>query len=96
MSIFALNVLFIIIAAENSVMEALHVIPGTVGMTYTKTAGDLMPLYSDLMQKYQILIYSGDTDGKCCAIISEYRSTPIIFITQAVCRTLEVRDGLAV
>lgn len=52
------------IPSEPSVMEALHVIPGTVGMTYHKTAGDLMPLYSDLMKKYQVLIYSGDTDGR--------------------------------
>lgn len=49
--------------SEPSVIEALHVLPNTPGMTYTKTAGDLMPLYSELMKKYQVLIYSGDTDG---------------------------------
>ena len=35
----------------------------TPGMTYRKTAADLRPLYAELMQKYQVLIYSGDTDG---------------------------------
>ena len=49
--------------AEPSVMEALHVLPNTVGMTYSKTAGDLIPLYTRLITKYQMLIYSGDTDG---------------------------------
>ena len=49
--------------AEPSVIEALHVLPNTVGMTYHKTAGDLLPLYSSLISKYQMLIYSGDTDG---------------------------------
>lgn len=49
--------------AEPSVVEALHVTAGTVGMTYQKTAGDLLPLYASLIEKYQILIYSGDTDA---------------------------------
>jgi len=49
--------------AEPSVMAALHVLPDTVGMTYKKTCGDLLPLYSDLISKYQMLIYAGDTDG---------------------------------
>lgn len=49
--------------AEPSVIEALHVVPNTVGMTYTKTCGDLLPLYSQLISKYQMLIYAGDTDG---------------------------------
>lgn len=49
--------------AEPSVIEALHVKADTVGMKYTKTADDLRPLYSDLINKYQMLIYSGDTDG---------------------------------
>jgi len=49
--------------AEPSVMEALHVLPDTMGMSYQKTAADLLPLYSDLISKYQMLIYSGDTDG---------------------------------
>lgn len=48
---------------EPSVIEALHVKAGTVGMKYTKTADDLRPLYSELINKYQILIYSGDVDG---------------------------------
>ena len=49
--------------AEPSVMAALHVLPGTVGMTYHKTAGDLLPLYTQLIRTHQMLIYSGDTDG---------------------------------
>jgi hypothetical protein len=49
--------------AEPSVVEALHVKAGTVGMTYQKTATDLLPLYRQLIEKYQMLIYSGDTDG---------------------------------
>jgi len=49
--------------AEPSVVAALHVKAGTVGMTYTKTATDLRPLYTKLINKHQILIYSGDTDG---------------------------------
>lgn len=49
--------------AEPSVIEALHVKAGTTGMKYTKTVDDLLPLYSELIEKYQMLIYSGDTDG---------------------------------
>jgi len=49
--------------AEPSVVEALHVKSGTVGMQYVKTADNLLPLYSSLINKHQILIYSGDTDG---------------------------------
>eukprot|EP01038_Epipyxis_sp_PR26KG_P009761 gene9761-13132_t len=49
--------------ANPSVVDALHVKAGTVGMTYKKTATDLLPLYSKLINKHQILIYSGDTDG---------------------------------
>lgn len=49
--------------ADPSVAEALHVTLDTVGMTYTKTATDLLPLYSTLIEKYPILIYSGDVDG---------------------------------
>lgn len=49
--------------AEPSVVEALHVTAGTAGMKYDKTATDLLPLYSELINKHQILIYSGDTDG---------------------------------
>ncbi len=49
--------------ADPSVIEALHVKANTPGMTYKKTATDLRPLYSQLIEKHQILIYSGDTDG---------------------------------
>lgn len=49
--------------AEPSVVDALHVKAGTTGMTYKKTATDLLPLYSELIEKYQILIYSGDSDA---------------------------------
>jgi carboxypeptidase C (cathepsin A) len=49
--------------AEPSVTAALHVKTGTSGMQYVKTATDLRPLYSELIQQYQMLIYSGDTDG---------------------------------
>lgn len=35
----------------------------TVGMNYTRGAGNLLPLYADLIAKYRILIYSGDVDG---------------------------------
>lgn len=49
--------------AEDSVVEALHVKAGTPGMTYKKTATDLRPLYAELINKHQILIYSGDTDA---------------------------------
>ena len=45
------------------VISALHVKPNTVGMQYKKTVGDLRPLYASLIQKYQILIYSGEADG---------------------------------
>ena len=49
--------------SNEQVMEALHVKPNTVGMQYKKSVGDLRPLYSSLIQKYQILIYSGEADG---------------------------------
>ena len=49
--------------ADPSVIAALHVKANTPGMTYKKTATDLRPLYSQLIDKHQILIYSGDTDG---------------------------------
>lgn len=49
--------------AEPSVVEALHVTAGTPGMRYQKTAADLRPLYSELVQKHRILIYAGDTDA---------------------------------
>lgn len=49
--------------SEPTVVSALHVKANTPGMTYKKTATDLLPLYSELINKYQILIYSGDTDA---------------------------------
>jgi len=51
--------------ADPSVIAALHVKDGTVGMQYQKTATSLLPLYKDLFARHadQILIYSGDTDG---------------------------------
>lgn len=49
--------------ADSSVIAALHVKKSTPGMTYKKTATDLLPLYKSLIDKYQVLIYSGDTDG---------------------------------
>jgi len=58
--------------AEPSVMEALHVKAETVGMKYDKTATDLRPLYADLINKYQMLIYSGDTDGCVPYVGTEY------------------------
>lgn len=49
------------------VAKALHVNPNTKGMRYEKgpmeISGDLRPLYKRLIQKYRMLIYSGDTDG---------------------------------
>ncbi|RYG68167.1 S10 family peptidase [archaeon] len=49
--------------ADPTVIDALHVKANTPGMTYKKTATDLRPLYAQLISKYQMLIYSGDTDG---------------------------------
>ena len=49
--------------AEPSVMAALHVKSGTVGMQYQETATDLRPLYLSLSAKYPIIIYSGDVDA---------------------------------
>jgi len=49
------------------VAEALHVKAGKGGMRYKKGpmsfSGNLLPLYSELMKKYRMLIYSGDTDA---------------------------------
>lgn len=45
------------------VADALHVTLGTQGQTYTKTVTSLLPLYASLVEKHQILIYSGDVDG---------------------------------
>lgn len=60
--------------AEPSVAEALHVSLGTVGMSYVKTAANLLDLYNELVQKYQILIYSGDVDG-CVPFVGTERWT---------------------
>jgi len=49
--------------ADPAVPAAIHVRAGTAGQRYTKTAGDLRPLYSRLIQKYRVLIYSGDVDA---------------------------------
>lgn len=49
--------------ADPSVIAALHVKDNTPGMQYKKTADNLLPLYKSLIEKHQILIYSGDTDG---------------------------------
>ena len=46
-----------------SVQAALHVQTNNKGMVYRRTAGNLLPLYSQLIQKYRVLIYSGDTDA---------------------------------
>mmetsp|Transcript_13047 Transcript_13047/g.25294 ORF Transcript_13047/g.25294 Transcript_13047/m.25294 type:complete len:484 (+) Transcript_13047:51-1502(+) len=52
---------------QPDVAKALHVKTGTKGMRYEKgpmnVSGDLRPLYKKLIQKYRMLIYSGDTDG---------------------------------
>lgn len=49
--------------ADPRVIEALHVKADTLGMKYKKTVSDLLPLYKTLIEDYQVLIYSGDTDG---------------------------------
>lgn len=49
------------------VAEALHVKSDVGGMRYHKGpmsfSGNLLPLYAELMAKYRMLIYSGDTDA---------------------------------
>ena len=45
------------------VHDAVFLIDMLSGMQYDKTATDLRPLYSQLIDQYQMLIYSGDTDG---------------------------------
>jgi len=49
------------------VAAALHVKQGTAGMRYNKGpmdfSGNLLPLYDQLLRKYRMLIYSGDTDA---------------------------------
>lgn len=49
--------------SNEEVVAALHVKANTPGMQYKKTATTLLPLYKNLIEKHQILIYSGDTDG---------------------------------
>lgn len=60
--------------SQDSVAKALHVKTGTRGMNYTwgpdAFSGDLRPTYKDLIAKYRIMIYSGDTD----ACIPQYGS----------------------
>jgi len=48
--------------AVPSVQQALHVKPGGQ-QNYKKTATNLLPLYQQLIQKYRVLIYSGDSDA---------------------------------
>ena len=43
-------------------MEALHVTNAKSGQRYTSNAPNLQPLYAELAQKYQLVIYSGDVD----------------------------------
>ncbi len=47
--------------ADPSVVEALHVKANVGGMTYHKTVGNLIPLYTRLVQKYRTLIYRQDS-----------------------------------
>jgi len=52
---------------QESVAKALHVKMGTPGQKYvwgpSSVSGDLRPLYRHLVEKYRLMIYSGDTDG---------------------------------
>jgi carboxypeptidase C (cathepsin A) len=48
---------------EPSVRTAIHVRSDNPGQRYTKTATNLLPLYKTLVQKYRVLIYSGDADA---------------------------------
>ena len=48
---------------QPSVMEALHVTKSHSGQNYLRTFGDARPLYASLMNRYRILIYSGDVDA---------------------------------
>lgn len=52
---------------QPEVAKALHVQKNKNGFRYEKgpmnISGDLRPLYKKLLQKYRMLIYSGDTDG---------------------------------
>ena len=53
--------------ARDDVAKALHVHPNTTGMAYTwgpaSASGNLLPLYAELAQEFQVLIYSGDVDA---------------------------------
>lgn len=60
--------------SEPSVIAALHVKAGTVGMQYQETAADLRPLYASLALKYPIIIYSGDVDA-CVPYVGSERWT---------------------
>ena len=51
--------------AEPSVVAALHVKEGTSGMHYDKTATDIRPLYSQLIDQYQVRSL---TDVVMCAV----------------------------
>lgn len=65
--------------SQPSVIAALHVKADTVGMKYDKTATDLRPLYSELINDYQMLIYSGDTDGCVPYVGTEYWTRELNF-----------------
>lgn len=69
--------------AEPAVVAALHVKADTVGMKYTKTATDLRPLYSTLIDKYQMLIYAGDTDGCVPYVGTEYWTRNLNYTVEA-------------
>lgn len=60
--------------SNDAVVAALHVKANTPGMNYKKTATNLLPLYKSLIEKHQILIYSGDTDG-CVPYVGTERWT---------------------
>jgi len=48
---------------DPDVRAAIHVRSDNPGQRYTKTATNLLPLYQTLVQKYRVLIYSGDADA---------------------------------
>jgi len=48
---------------DPTVRAAIHVRSDNPGQRYTKTATNLLPLYKTLVQKYRVLIYSGDADA---------------------------------
>ena len=84
--------------ADPAVVAALHVKAGTVGMQYTKTATDLLPLYKDLVNRHpdNILIYSGDTDGCVPFVGTEEWTRNLGFnVTKDWYETREMHDSLS-